>query len=82
VYGDFVRVNEILFRMLDDLQGALGVVSPRLRQLDRLGVGVDEWMMRMSIRTARDLAWRFADELHCGAGDVADRMGRRRWWLG
>ena len=75
LYGDFVRVNEILFRMLDDLQAALGVVSPRLRNIDRLGVGVDEWLMRMSIRTARDLAWRFADDLHCGDCDVADRDG-------
>jgi hypothetical protein len=69
LYGDFIRVNEILFGMLDGLQEALGEVSPRLRWLDRLGVGTDEWLMRMSIRTARDLAWRFADRLH---GDAAN----------
>lgn len=73
LYSDFVRVNEILFAMLDMLEGRLGEVSPRIALLDRLGGPADEWFMRMGIRTARDLAWRFAMRL-----DDAGRRGRDR----
>ncbi len=37
VKADFVKVNEILFQILDTLQGGLGEVSPRMDLLDRLG---------------------------------------------
>ena len=63
VYTDFIRVNEILFLLLDDLQGALSEVSPRMRMLDRVGLCIDEAFMRLGIRTARDLAWHFAERL-------------------
>jgi hypothetical protein len=76
VYGDFLLVNEILFAKLDGLQGRLGEVSPRLALLDRFGGTWDESVMRMSIRTARDLAWRFADRL-AEAADPANEMVER-----
>jgi hypothetical protein len=76
VYGDFLLVNEILFAKLDGLQERLGEVSPRLALLDRLGGPWDESVMRMSIRTARDLAWRFADRL-AEAADPAREMEER-----
>jgi hypothetical protein len=91
VYGDFLLVNEILFAKLDGLQARLGEVSPRLALLDRLGGPWDESVMRMSIRTARDLAWRFADRLVETAdpvGEMEERDGEataigrliaRRW---
>jgi Family of unknown function (DUF5995) len=63
IQGDFVRVNEILFQILDDLQGGLGAVSPRMSWLDRLGGTWDERMMRLGIRTCRDMAWSFAERL-------------------
>jgi hypothetical protein len=76
VYGDFLLVNEILFAKLDGLQARLGEVSPRLALLDRFGGPWDESVMRMSIRTARDLAWRFADRL-AEAADPAHEMAER-----
>jgi hypothetical protein len=91
VYGDFLLVNEILFAKLDGLQARLGEVSPRLALLDRLGGPWDESVMRMSIRTARDLAWRFADRLdeaddpvremeeRDGEATAVGRLIARRW---
>lgn len=63
VKTDFVRVNEILFQILDGLQGGLGEVSPRMDLIDRLGGQWDERMMRVGLRTCRDLAWTFANRL-------------------
>ncbi len=66
VQADFVRVNEILFQILDALQGGLGEVSPRMDLLDRLGGQWDERMMRVGLGTCRDLAWAFANRLAVG----------------
>lgn len=66
VKADFVRVNEILFQVLDALQGGLGEVSPRMALIDRLGGQWDERMMRVGLRTCRDLAWTFANRLAVG----------------
>ncbi len=63
VQRDVVRVNEILFQVLDHLQDGLGDVSPRMKMLDRLGGSWDERVMRVGIRTCRDLAWTFAGTL-------------------
>lgn len=63
VYEDFLRINEILFQMVDDLQANLGAVSPRMSWFDRMGVGADEAFMRLGIRTARDMAWRLAEHI-------------------
>lgn len=60
---DFVRVNDVLFALLDALQDGLGVVSPWMARLDRLGLGVDELCMRTGIAVARSQAWEFCEEL-------------------
>jgi len=72
VYADFLRINEILFQMVDDLQNNLGAVSPRMAWFDRLGLGADEAFMRLGIRTARDMAWRLAE--HIVETDPQNRM--------
>ncbi|CAN5787912.1 hypothetical protein BH23ACT4_BH23ACT4_02880 [soil metagenome] len=76
VQADFVRVNEILFQILDALQGGLGEVSPRMDLLDRLGGQWDERMMRVGLSTCRDLAWTFANRL--AAGDDSPGVTARR----
>jgi len=78
VYIDFLRINEMLFQMVDGLQGDLGSVSPRMWMVDRVGGTWDETFMRIGIRKARDLAWRLAERLASrdpGAwvGVIADR---------
>lgn len=60
---DFVRVNDVLFALLGELQGGLGAVSPWMARLDRLGLGVDEACMRSGIALARSDAWEFAEAL-------------------
>jgi len=91
VYSDFIKVNEILFHIVDRLQGGLDSVSPRISWLDRLGGPWDERLMRLGIRSARDLAWNFAVRLsetsaHLAAIEERDEdtvwLGRliaRRW---
>lgn len=63
IRADFDRINVVLFAMLDELQGGLCTVSPWMQRVDRLGLGFDEACMRTGIRTARDLAWRLAEDL-------------------
>ena len=62
-YEDFLRVNEILFQKLDGLQGCLGSVSNRMTWMDRLGGSLDERLMKMVIKEARDGAWDLALDL-------------------
>ena len=76
VKADFVRVNEILFQILDRLQGGLGEVSPRMALVDRLGGQWDERMMRVGLSTCRDLAWTFANILAI-TDDIPGATARR-----
>lgn len=70
LYGDYLRVNEVLFTLVDQLQGGLNEVSPWMGLLDRLGLGIDETFMKLGLRTCRDRAWRFAEHL-VGEGEAA-----------
>jgi hypothetical protein len=60
---DFDRVNAVLFALLGELQAAMGAVSPWMARLDRLGLGVDEAVMRLGIGGARRDAWEFSERL-------------------
>jgi hypothetical protein len=84
MYADFIRVNEILFAILDSLQAGLGSVSPRMSLLDRIGGRWDESFMRMGIRTARDLAWHFAEHLadEPAPEDAIRRRDEEAAWAG
>lgn len=82
IYADFIRVNEILFHILDRLQEGLDAVSPRISWLDRLGGPWDERLMKVGIRTARDLAWNFAvrlSETSSPAAEIAERDDDTTW---
>jgi hypothetical protein len=60
---DFVRVNEVLFALLDEFQRGIGDLSPWMGWLDRAGFGWDEACMRLGIRAARDAAWELSGRL-------------------
>lgn len=83
LYGDFIRVNEILFQILDRLQEGLGAVSPRMSRLDRWGLSWDETFMRLGIRSARDLAWNFAVRIQEASDPQSeiDEREREAAWL-
>ena len=61
--ADFDRVNLVLFALLDELQAAMGEVSPWMARLDRLGLGFDEAILRLGIGSARSEAWDFSEAL-------------------
>ena len=63
LHTDFLRVNQILFQKLNGLQAALGSVSTRMAWIDRLGGTLDERLMKLSIKDARDRAWDLALDL-------------------
>lgn len=60
---DFDRVNDVLFALLGELQAAMGGVSPWMAKLDRIGLGLDEALMRTGIGGARSRAWEFSEQL-------------------
>lgn len=76
IKADFIRVNEILFQVLDGIQAGMGAVSPRMHLVDRLGGAWDERIMMVGIRTCRNLAWSFAEELIDSAAP-AEAVSRR-----
>jgi Family of unknown function (DUF5995) len=60
---DFDRDNEIISTLMDEVARDIGVVSPWIGLLDRLGGRHDDEIIRFSIEAARSAAWRFAVEL-------------------
>jgi hypothetical protein len=60
---DFNRLNNILAGLIDRVQEEVGRVSPLLRVLDSLAWRTDETFISYSINTARDSAWKFAEDL-------------------
>lgn len=77
LYDDFLRVNQILFQKLDGLQNSLGSVSNRMAWIDRLGGTLDERMMRLAIKDARDGAWDLTNELIARPDDAAELIAVR-----
>jgi len=63
IQSDFNKVNQLLFELVDDVQRRLATVWPGLRLLDRMAGRVDEWMANVTLRIARQQAWRFAEQL-------------------
>jgi hypothetical protein len=60
---DFMKVNEILNSIIDDIQASLSKVSPFLFLIDWLGGRKDEKIIDFGIRRYRDQAWHMACEL-------------------
>jgi hypothetical protein len=61
--GDFLRINQLLGSMVDDVQDRLAEVWPLLRVLDWVGGQDDESIVNFSMGRARDAAWAFAERL-------------------
>lgn len=62
--SDFEKVNDILERIVNDLQSRLSRVSPLFFVVDWLGQSSDEKLIDFSMRQARGQAWRLAVLLH------------------
>jgi hypothetical protein len=57
---DFLLINDILSRVLLEVQNAVGDVSPYLWLLDQFGGRADERILDFSIRRSRQEAWQNA----------------------
>ncbi len=74
---DFDKVNDILSRIVDELQDSLAKVSPLFFLLDWIGKNSDEVIINFSMKKARGQAWNFAESLHTAEGDELNlRMQR------
>lgn len=69
---DFMKVNEVLNGLTDEMQYRLGRVSPLMFLLDWVGQNSDEQMINFSMVKAREQAWNFATALY--AGDEKSRI--------
>ena len=69
-FADYVRINEILARLVDGVQVALGSVydAGLVGDLDALFGSVDEWLAGYGLAESRDFAW-----------DNAELLVDRRW---
>ena len=77
LHRDYLKVNDILFARLDNLQGQMGTVSPRMAITDRFGGRFDEYLMRTAIHEARDRAWQLSLDLRTRPGDRAQIIENR-----
>lgn len=62
IRNDFDKINAILYELVNGVKNNIGKVSPLFRLLIRFARGRDEILVNFSIRTARDGAWKFAEE--------------------
>ncbi|UCF21072.1 MAG: hypothetical protein JSU87_06710 [Gemmatimonadota bacterium] len=61
--SDFKRINAILARLVDDVQGELAEIWPALRLLDRVAGRADDAIVNFSMEKARQYAWKTAVRL-------------------
>ncbi len=78
--SDFMAINGVLVRMLDDVQADVNRVSPALAWLDRTGGSFDERLAGAAVRRWRTTAWRRATALS-GAPQAARGAHVRRFDL-
>lgn len=61
--SDFVKINEILASMVDEVQNGLSSIWPFLRKIVKKLGNADNYLVDFSMKIARDGAWKFAQEL-------------------
>jgi hypothetical protein len=61
--SDFGRINDVLARLVDQVQNELAEIWPPLAILSRFLGSVDNAIVNFSMGKARDAAWAFAEEL-------------------
>ncbi|MEU9166435.1 DUF5995 family protein [Streptomyces sp. NPDC048420] len=54
---DFLLINDILARVVLEVQDSVGALSPLLNLLDRIGARTDERILDFSVRQSREEAW-------------------------
>ncbi len=78
---DFDTINVVLARMIDGFVDDVAEVSPWIWLLDRIGGRAQSAVIRFSIDTARDEAWRLATQLApLAEADQLPFVNRRDTW--
>jgi hypothetical protein len=63
LHDDFNRINSILFSLIDQVEDAIGSLSPWIAVLRWIGGKAGDELVRFSLEIARDGAWRLAERL-------------------
>ncbi len=71
---DFMRINDVLASLVDEVQRRLAIVWPALRAIDGFAGGLDEAVVNFSMRRAREHAWSVALRL----SGIEDAVARQR----
>ncbi|MBN2175694.1 MAG: hypothetical protein JW731_16310 [Bacteroidales bacterium] len=61
--NDFIKVNDILAGLLDEMQSKIAKASMMMFLLDWIGKRTDEEIINFSIKEARKQSWRLANEI-------------------
>ncbi|WP_340115093.1 DUF5995 family protein [Maribellus mangrovi] len=61
--ADFIRINEILASMVDEVQHGISSIWPFLRKILRLLNKVDNYIIDWSMKIARKGAWKYAQKM-------------------
>lgn len=69
IHKDFDIINSILSSMIDNIEDCLTKINPLMRLLNLHIYKYDEMLVQFSIKTARDGAWVFAQELNGKKGN-------------
>ena len=69
--GDFDKINEVLSKLVHDVENDLSEIWPTLKKILKWTGKVDGFLIDFSMRVARDGAWEFAVEL---AGVPKDKI--------
>jgi len=69
IHKDFDIINSILSSMIDNIEDCLTKINPLMRLLNLHIYKYDEMLVQFSIKTARDGAWVFAQQLNGKKGN-------------
>jgi hypothetical protein len=61
--NDFNKINDILSKLVVQVEEDLSQIWPFLKKLLKLAGKVDDFLINFSMKIARDGAWSFAEEL-------------------
>lgn len=72
--GDFNKINDILFSLVEEVQENLCYINPFLRKILRISGKLDNLLVDFSMKTARDGAWKFALSLFGRSPEELDQL--------
>jgi hypothetical protein len=61
--NDFMKINQLLSSLIDEVEGSIGLISPIIHWLDRVGGRADERIVDFSLKAARKASWKLATDL-------------------